>query len=212
MTRETLKRIRLATPAIMLIVVLLPIWSVFDNNEFIKAAFGKLSNILYLAILVSIGSIYNIIDIRHYFNSKFSEKVKTNIRTKLWEAARQGPVPQDWTDSKARDTFYRIIDNDQTLTARSELIYHNGALWTASADAKAIGIFGILISLGILVSGTHTLNAFASLCLVILLFAYGYLTSDPITEKHIRLGTEQLDYIKYQKRDELEEFISKYGL
>lgn len=212
MKRETLKKFRVITPALMLLFILLPILPILNSNSFINEIADHASKFVYISIVVVIGILYNTSNFRSYFNSKFHRLVKINIREKLWLAARPSPVPDEWDERKWRDTFYRLIDNDSTLTARSEIIYHNGALWTACADAKVIGIFGFFISICILISGLFTINAACIMLLSILLLCLGYLLANPITKNHIKLSSEQIEYIEFHKKEDLDQYISNYNL
>ena len=96
------------------------------------------------------------------------------------------------------NVFYRQIDADKSLEARSEDIMFNGLVWTTLADAMAISIiFSISFTI---VWATGILESF-QLALGFLLVAGGtFVLLKLATEKHLTMSENQLEYIEEHRR------------
>lgn len=211
MDRKTLKFLRLVMPGLIAMLLLLPVkdqLSLFYESE-LPFELGLLEVPLFAFV---VGAIYYVLGLRGQFNFQFHQKVKSNIKDRLWTAARTTSAPSEWDDKKARDIFYRLIDNDNTLTARSEIIYFNGLIWTSIADARALGTILSAVAVGMLLIDSSSVNALVLLVVNVAAVVVSFPLSYLVTKHHIKLGDEQLDYIGSQLKGDLDTYISNYGL
>lgn len=211
MDRKLLKWLRLVMPGLIAMVLLLPVKAqlatLYDST--LPFEVGAIELPLFALI---IGIVYHVLGIRGYFNFKFHQRVTRNIRQRLWSAARPTPPPSDWDDKKSRDTFYNLVDNDNSLTARTDMIYFNGALWTSAADVRAVGLIVSAIALGMIISNPNDAAAIVLLGVNAAAVVLSIPVSHLITKQHIKLGDEQLDYIAAHLKIELDRLIANYGL
>lgn len=198
MKRGTLKTIRfLAPPIIILTLYSLAAKSLgFDEIAVPQSAKDLWFNVPALIMALA----YYLSPLRSWANSGHHKNVQLNIRTKLLRAG-QVTDAGDISTSKVMNVFYRQIDNDESLKARSEDIMFNGAIWTTLADLVSLSS---LFSLGLFIAWlVGALESFGiSLGLASLAIGSAilqYLT----TQKHIQMSNGQLEYIADHKREEV---------
>jgi|TARA_R100000501_G_C2623166_1_gene116314 hypothetical protein len=147
---------------------------------------------------------YNVLPLRKWTNAGHHRAVQRNVREKM--AAIAGADIEELPQKKIMDIFYRQIDNDPTLKAKSEIIMSNGLIWTSLADLSVLSIiyaaFSILSYIVGLFQSDILFIQYAGLAIVSLLFQM------VVTGRHIRLSDDQLEYMADYRSDEI---ISDFG-
>lgn len=206
MTRTTLKFIRLFVPGLILVLEFLPLLK-FTGQTF-KINEGWLSYSFLILISVGIGAIYHISNVRYFVTNASHKRIDLNIMNsllKLYPKALNQAQHNFLKDKKRlKNVFYNFIDYDKSLTAKSENVYFNGALWTSTADAFIISIFSsiVYIIVGTLIFHNKDIWLWGILFggianVAILLHVLTIL-------KHINIGNDQIEFIETNKLKELE--------
>jgi len=212
MSRQLLKWLRWLAPGVLFYLLTLPLVPILPSWLSLNVSLGFSVFELPIAALI-FASIYDITGIRLHSNEKFHSRIKSNIEDRLWSIARSPAArPSAWTDRVARDVFYKLVDNDNSLTARSEIIYFNGFLWTTSADLRAVSLMIFMLSLGMLLAAPSNNTVLTALVINAAAFALSFLISEALTRRHISLGDEQLDYIETHLKSELSTKIASLGV
>lgn len=212
MTRQTLKWLRwLAPGALFYLLTLCLVPAIPDWLSFNVTLNFPLFE-LPIAALIFAG-IYDVAGARLHSNAKFHSRIKTNIEDRLWEIARAPAArPSTWTDRMARDVFYQLVDNDKSLTARSENIYFNGFLWTTSADLRAVSLLVFMLSAGMALAAPSNDAVRTGLLINAAAFGLSFLVSEALTRRHIAMGNEQLEYIETHLKSELSTKLTSLGV
>jgi hypothetical protein len=211
MTRTTLKFIRLFVPGLILVLEFLPLLK-FSGQAF-KIDEGWLSYSFLTLIAVGIGAFYHINNVRYFVTNASHKRIDLNIMNSLLKLYPK-PLSQaqhNFLKDKKRlkNVFYNFIDNDKSLTAKSENVYFNGALWTSTADAFIISTFSaiVYISAGTLIFHQKEVwlwgILFGGIAIVTILLHVLTIF------KHINIGNDQLEFIETNKLKELETKIDE---
>src|SRR5690606_38160698 len=147
MTRTTLKFIRLFVPGLILVLEFLPLLKFVGQSFTISQ--GWLSYSFLTLIAVGIGAFYHINNARYFVTNASHKRIDLNIMNSLLKLYPK-PLSQaqhNFLKDKRRlkNVFYHFIDNDKSMTAISENVYFNGALWTSTADAFIISTFSAIV-------------------------------------------------------------------
>ncbi|AXY73641.1 hypothetical protein D3H65_06445 [Paraflavitalea soli] len=211
MTRTTLKFIRLLVPGLILVLEFLPLLK-FAGQSY-KINDGWLSYSYLTLIAVGIGAFYHINNARYFVTNASHKRIDLNIMNSLLKL-----YPKTLTQAqhnflkekkRLKNIFYNFIDNDKSLTAKSENVYFNGALWTSTADAFIISTFSSIIYL---IAGTLFFKQkevwlwgilFGGIALIAILLHLLTIF------KHINIGNDQLEFIETNKLKELETKIDE---
>lgn len=212
MDRSVLKPLRWLAPGVLFYLLTLPVISLLPVEASVKVGLDyELFHLPIAAIVFSL--FYNVLNVRYYSNASFHREVTTNIESRLWQTAHPNTArPVAWTDKLARDLFYHLVDKDPSLTARSQNIYFNGFVWTTIADARAVSLLVLFMTLGMLLSSPSNSTALTGAGLNLLVFCLSFPGSYLVTKKHIQLGNEQLDYIVAHYSNEVRDFVTRQGL
>ncbi|MBL3657732.1 hypothetical protein [Fulvivirga sediminis] len=209
MERKTLKFMRLLIPGLTLILTFLPL---FDQMgiEF-NIGEGWLAYSLLIIPAVVIGAVYNMLDCRFFITNYSYRKIDLNITSSLLKIYNkeltQGQI-NHLKKKRLKHIFYNIVDNDASLTAKSQLVYSNGILWTSTADVFLLSIIASIVYLaigitlenskiwitGILLAGAGLLS-----CLLHILTIF----------RHFNLSNDQLEYIETHYVKSLREKIDE---
>lgn len=212
MNRQLLKWLRWLTPGILFLFLTLylapalPSWSSYNLSLDFPLFELPVAALIFAAF-------YDVTGMRLHSNARFHSRVKANIEDRLWKIARSpAPRPSAWSDRVARDVFYQLVDNDKSLTARSENIYFNGFLWTTSADVRAISLLISVLALGMLIADPSNSIVIGTICINATAFILSFILSEIITRRHISLSDEQIDYIETHFKNELSAKLTSLGL
>lgn len=209
MTLNTLKWLRFVSPAVMI-------------ASFI-ALFGYLTGLWELSLPkqpeewaktvpgVALSILYYLTGLRNLANRYWFEKVNENIRARMVAISGLDDDPTTFSWRAIRPIFYSLVDNDTSLTKKSELAYFNGWIWTTVADLRALSAIFIILSVVMFWFGTA--GAQISIFVFLVIFAVSFFASHISTSYHKKIGDQQLEIIElsYQRtlRERLESIASK---
>lgn len=199
MTLNTLKSLRFLIPAVIIISF--------------TALFGYFTGLWDIALpekpkewsntvggfLLSI--FYYISGLRNWANAYWHKKVNENIRSKLIAISALDDDPDKYSWNAIKPIFYYFVDNDNSLTKKTELAYSNGLIWTTAADIRALSAIFTVFSIIMFwfgVAGTQV-----SAVAFLLIFALSFPLSHILTNFHKEIGDQQIDIIELYHQEEL---------
>lgn len=204
MERTTLKFMRLLIPGLILIFEFLPMLNILNFNYKIGEGWMSYSFLIIPALII--GAIYHFLDIRFIVTNVSHRKIDLNIVSSLLKIYNK-PISQDeynyLKDKRLKHIFYNFIDKDQSLSAKSQLVYFNGLLWTSTADFFILSIFSCIVFLicGLWIFNSNSLwllgVLYAGLALVSICFHILTII------KHYKLSNDQIEYIETHYQSEL---------
>lgn len=204
MTRGALKQWRLVIP----VVIFFGLYSWAANSLGFKeiAIPTSIDEVFFnLPALLAVLA-YNVLPLRKWTNAGHHRAVQENIRKKIASIAGI-ENSEDLPQKRVMDTFYRQIDNDPTLKAKSEIIMSNGLIWTSLADLSVLSIiyavFSIITYFIELFESDILFIQYAALAIISLLFQM------VVTKRHIRLSDDQLEYMANFRSDEITSDIAQ---
>lgn len=212
MTRNILKFIRLFVPGLFIIFEFLPLLKFAGSN--FKINEGLLSYSFLTLFAIGIGAIYHISNVRHFITNASHKRIDLNIQDSLLKLYGK-PLSQaqhNFLKEKKRlkNLFYYLIDNDKSLTAKSENVYFNGALWTSTADIFLVSTFSSIVYL---LMGKFIFNSNEELMLDGIFLGFiaiiAVLLHIMTIFKHINIGNDQLEFIETNNLNELETKIDE---
>jgi hypothetical protein len=111
-------------------------------SHWCELAFPKqYEDVIKSILALALGYIYSISYLRETSNERYFEAVNKNLVDLLTRPFAGDPtVPKGLSWNQVRHVFYHFIDKDASLGHQKGLAYWNGALWTSSADLRAIGL------------------------------------------------------------------------
>jgi hypothetical protein len=171
-------------------------------------------------LALALGGIYYALPLREYFNDVYFNRVNQSLINQLTLPFKVDPnFPKELTWNQVRRVFYPFVDNDKSLKHLKGLAFWNGAIWTSAADVRAscIGIilFALVMLFANIVGSTTFDNAKAtySILLLAVVFTISIPLSELITQRHIKIGTQQAEYIRLNHRNDLrDKLIRAAGL
>lgn len=197
MERKTLKFLRILIPGLILIFEFLPMLGELKLNYKIGEGWFTYSFLIIPALVI--GAIYQMCDVRFTVTNISHRKIDLNITSSLLKIYNK-TLTQDEHNylklKRLKHIFYNIIDNDSSLSAKSQLVYFNGILWTSTADLFILSIFSSVIYfvLGYWVLGSdfiwQTGLIFAGLA------AFSFCLHMLSIIKHYKLSNDQIEYIE----------------
>lgn len=209
MEMRTLKKIRFFVPGVILIIFysilgwVTNLWEPFPTDN--------LNDLLYGIPVIIICVLYYSFNLTALSNRWWYDDVNENLRLSLVKISELKDEREIYTWQKLRVIFYKIVDNDISLSIKSERVYWNGLFWTSIADVRASAFIFIILSLVILSLGIG--KAAWALVLYTVLFSASFFLSNKLTKKHKELGNEQMEMIEHfhkeQIKRELEEIANR---
>jgi hypothetical protein len=144
-----LKTLRFFIPAGMLYFILVAIcWYSYWCELAIPRTYEEITKTIGALIL---GFVYNVSYLRELSNKYYFRLVNSNLVRHLTAPFQGDPnVPQGLTWGRVRHAFYHFIDKDKSLEHQKGLAYWNGALWTSSADLRAISAIACIVTAGLM--------------------------------------------------------------
>lgn len=213
MELNTLKRMRLIIPGILILIVTFLFY--INSFQMIQRMVLEFKNtdILFIIAIIVFGALYYILDLRYKVFKHFLEKVHENIKDSLIKPfENEFTIDQIAQFKKGRlllNIFYNIIDNDNSLSEKAKIVRDNGLIWTTSID---ISIIFSISSIIFLIKYFFTVNELNDLIKAIILLVISIVSFSGIfvlTNKHIKLSNEQLECIvtihKKKLKDKLDE-------
>ncbi len=215
MEKETLKKWRLLIPGIIIMLVIIPgltrnikelknIDSIFSNF--------KWSDLFYLGLVVVLGAIYYLLNIRwllwKHYNKKVQENIKDNIINECGLKMSGNIWIQLYNNESIMNLFYEFIDNDESLKEKAKDVRFNGLIWSSSFDLAIISFCGSIVYsvLSWMLSKSHYLYIS-----VILIWAFliSIMFSSILTKRHIKISNEQLSIIKVKYKNDIDKNIEE---
>lgn len=195
MTRNTLKALRLITPVAIFSAYFALTAQILGFTEF--RAPSTLEGIIFNLPAFLILLAYYVSPLRRLVNSGHHARIVENIRSRIVSIANL-PNDKEKQHRKAMDVFWRQIDTDETLKARSEIIMTNGFIWTSLADLSVLSIgFSILLFALVFYAGGPAVPLFFGTAIISIV---SLLLQRSVTKRHITLSEDQLDYIAVFRR------------
>ncbi len=206
MKLEKLKSIRTYVPAIIL-GLLIQLFSTSNYDE-LSTYFKDLlefnfENATKLVVYVGFGFLYNSLRWRKFLFNPYLIKVQENINTRLISIIEKRETlsysdKRNFIESKkGMNLFYKIVDSDPSLTVKSELVKHNGALWSSLTDIVILSTVFLILEFGkyIIYMDNYYLSV-SGLLLGVCIVAS--ILNHVTVNHHISLSNEQLDIIEQQ--------------
>jgi hypothetical protein len=202
MEQKTLKYLRVLIPGLLILIGLLPIKS---QIIILGISFNGLDYNYIILLAITIGAIYYQLNIQRIITRPSHYLITKNIYDSLLKIYSQNIDPIEkkniWKNKIYMDVFYHIIDNDESLKRRSNLVYFNGIFWTSSADIFLISlIYWILYKFNFITSPNY---GELTKALVIISFLSLFLHVISVV-KHIKLSNNQLKYIERYRKSEVD--------
>lgn len=200
MSKEWLKRFRIIIPGIIILILLIPFFVEDLNFGQFLDSLNLVQGILFFVIVGVLGSIYYVLNLRRFTFDKPIIKINNNIKNKLISFCKDCKVTPHNCQLKKNKTlmhvFYRLIDNDKSLTQKSKSVMLNGLVLSSVADTVIIS-FGFTISYLVAFFFTEKFHFILATGIILLISIVAKVLLLPkATEKHISLSNDQLDFIK----------------
>ncbi len=212
MGMTSLKYLRLLIPGIMVFILILFI--VQDSFSELSTAFAnfQLKDTIYTIVVVAIGALYYILDIRYLLWKPYLNRVNNNIKDQLLNSYRLKLSEQqkaNLRDSrKLMDAFYYIIGKDNSLLEKAKRVRFNGLIWTSTIDFTIIAAIGSLLFWVKIIIEINSYYLWMALILLIsALVSFGFIQLT--TKRHLSLSNEQLEIICSKYRTELEKEVNE---
>jgi hypothetical protein len=197
--RETLHWFRLITPGALAAFVALTLFNPALDGEYIAEVLHKWEGLVVVLCLL-LGFPYRVFDVRNLFLGEFFKQVNENIADKLLAIVRRkrslSKEQQEFLreDRRLMQVFYRMIDNDESLKAKTTGVYFNGYLTTLGVDIVTVGgIAAILHAVAWARSGATLHLEWVVGCIAIALVAWVIFRQS--IKRHVALSNEQLSFI-----------------
>jgi len=199
MSRSTQKWLRFIVPGLLLLVF--------------NGLFGKVSGLWEpfwpesvndamesLTVFVLAG-LYYLLPFRRWMNARFYSEVNENLRSRMIAIGGLSDDSNVFTWKAIRGIFWHFVDNDKSLSAKSEAAYFNGLIWTTIADIRVVATayFGGAFVIGILGEQRAWLAAITFLGI----WVASWIASVLVTKRHKHIGNQQLEIIEHKHVAEL---------
>ena len=213
MTLETLQKIRIVVPGIMIFLFAIPLFQDELSPSGAVSSLNVLQGAVYLLVIAFLGGIYYFFNFRSWANRWSEEKIRANIKTKLLEPFKNDAAISASFDKLKQgrgllNVFYGYIDNDLSLKEKTKLVYWNGAFWSTVADIRVIGAIAFFVYIGAYIIRGNPSHFIVSLIMAGL-FMLSFLLMPIITKRHMELGNDQIDYILLKYKDDLKDKLGK---
>jgi hypothetical protein len=141
MEQKTLKYLRVFIPGFVLLLGLYPIYDHF-YSEVLDV---KGLHVIYISFIsLLLGAVYYQLNIQRLITYPSHYFITKNILDKLISAYGKVVTKEQRKTLLYKDaymtTFYKVIDNDESLKRKGENIKFNGIFWTSTADVALIFI------------------------------------------------------------------------
>ncbi|MBB4081096.1 hypothetical protein GGR28_003743 [Lewinella aquimaris] len=210
MTQSQQQSYRLFIPGVVVLLYVFALdKTLLTSYKIIENSIGDERTIVYSTYVIIasiIGAIYMIFKVRFAVWDMYLPVVQRHIIHRLLTFAGRKYDSLYFADiknvKKVMNVFYQLIDNDNSLTTRSNTVRLNGLVWTSIMDLAVISlvVFGVVFTYGLVtlnsdfVLWSYFPSLIALLCLI---------TLPVITNSHIEAGDKQLDYIGQHMKNEL---------
>lgn len=220
MELDKLKSIRTYVPAVILCLLI----QLFNTNSYqdLKAYFENLlafdiENAAKLVVYVVFGFLYNSLKWRRPLFDYYLDKVQMNIKKRLLKIleakeSMNHSKQQKFIDSNlGMNIFYKIVDNDASLSIKSNIVKHNGALWSSLTDIALLSLVFCIVEI------IRAVFLFESYYFIVagitfLLCVLASILNHIAVNHHIELTNEQLDIIEQQFSEDVYELYKNQSV
>jgi Flp pilus assembly protein TadB len=208
MTLETLKTSRIIVPGIIVLLIAMGFVVNPSDPGGIAASLTIFNGILYSIIVVTIGGLYHLTDIRWRVLAPSRERIDRNIKLRLIAPFENDPKIANakgalLSGRKLLDLFYYFIDRDESLKQRSKEVYFNGLFWSSLADISFLcGLGAVAYMVAFLYSRQLYYTSVAALLAFTAVLAVRFLA--PVEKRHTEFGNAQIDYIILHYKSDLQ--------
>lgn len=212
MEQTTLKFLRLLIPGIISVIIGYLFIQIVTNKKLGELDFSEYTMPLIFAIVL--GALYQTFNIRFIITNFTHKQIDLNIKKNIMSlyVGNLSPTQTQYLFEKNRlkNVFYKIIDNDPSLSSKSKNVFFNGLLWTSFADSFIISIFssvGVIIYTFFNSGNTKDLRSFAFL---LLLIAFASICLHFIAFlNHIKISNSQIEFIETNHVTDVKTIIDK---
>ncbi|RUV80882.1 MAG: hypothetical protein E5Y35_04305 [Mesorhizobium sp.] len=204
MTLNTMQIWRWFTPAALIIVYGAVIWFILMGTF---PGLPDFSKVPYLIGVVVPAALYYITPLRTWVNKGSHERVTENLRAGMVKIAGYEDKPDKYTWPGLRSLFFKLVDDDKSLSTKASIAYFNGLLWTGFADSMVISAGYGLVSVGLLYFGTP--NAVIALFVSVAILSVSYLGNRVATARQIAIGNEQLEHMRFDHKAAIERRLNQ---
>jgi hypothetical protein len=213
MNKDTLKKLRLIVPGIIVLLYAIPLYYKNISIAQLVSKIKIVEGVTYTLLVVIFGVLYYTLNLRGCSWKGYLNKIHNNIRTRCREiCSDNNAISSKFDDISTEDilhSFYKIVDNDASLTSKSLDVYFNGSILSSVTDLMIISsIFTLIYLLLIAAFGREDLVIFSVLSFVCLLFSR-FILIPLLLRRHIKLGNDQLEFIKRHYKSNLESLLLK---
>jgi len=164
-------------------------------------------------VAYALGMLYNVYCVRALFNRKSHKRITENIRQRLLSIGRTAPITGDkrqdlLAGSALMDTFYSLVDSQDSLKEKGKLVRDNGLAWSSIADVVVLGVVFACFYLPLWFVTNYSLFLYWGAISVVLALPSALLFHPRTEQRHIALSNEQLDFIQTQMKEEVEKKVN----
>jgi hypothetical protein len=216
MEQETLHKLRMIMPGLILLIVLFFLFQPdVDATKLLNQSVSE-DSVLYIVAAIAVigmGVTYYLLNLRKYAMKNPLEKIRENIERELLRPFLNnekisGGSSELKKDRKLMNIFYGFVDNDKSLEKRSKEVYLNGLILSTTADIRIISLFAAVLYL-IVWRNTQTTQYlfFTEISVAVLISTF--IIMPLVTKKHIELSNLQLELIVTKYKKELQNELVK---
>uniref|UniRef100_Q11FT6 Uncharacterized protein n=1 Tax=Chelativorans sp. (strain BNC1) TaxID=266779 RepID=Q11FT6_CHESB len=203
MTLGTMKIWRLFVPAALIIIYGMILAYIVAG---VRWEIPDLSNAPYLIILLIPAVLYYITPIRGWINQASHTRITENLRAGMVEIAGYDDDPQKYSWPNLRSLFFKLVDEDKSLSTKASLAYFNGLIWTGLADSAAIALGYALVSVGLFYFDAP--NALTALAVFVAIVILSLLGNRVARDRQMEIGNQQLEVMKFEHRAAIEKRLN----
>ncbi|WP_294308303.1 hypothetical protein [uncultured Chryseobacterium sp.] len=199
MEQSTLKNWRLLIPGIIIYIIGQLFYSTLQKKEFSDFNMSDIG-IPFIAAVV-LGAIYQISGLR-YLVTNFSHKqidinIKKNI-INLYNGHLSNTQRQFlFNKNRLKQIFYKIIDNDTSLSIKKGNVFFNGLLWTSFADIFIISFLSAIFFFTYSIFGSYEKLEIRNYSIYLLTVSFLSLIAHILTFfNQIKLSNDQIEFIE----------------
>jgi hypothetical protein len=211
MEQKTLKLLRIIVPGLVLILAMFPLLLSFAA---VKSSFIQYQSLIIaflLQIEIVLGVFYHILDFRGKHWRKDLDIIHTHIKRRIIEILSREPGfdtkrAENVSDKKYLNVHYKLIDKDESLKFKGQLVFLNGVIFTSLIDLRVIllplsAVYFLLFLFRNLI--VYPITAMVFLIIVLLVWPLRRL----VRKRHLKLIDDQIDFYNQYYHEELLELV-----
>ncbi len=215
MSQETLKTLRIIVPGLIIFSLGIPLFNPDNDVNSWLSEISFTDGSLYLILVFFLGGIYHILNFRGFFLKNSLKRIQDNIKDKLLYPFNEDEITSS-QKSEMRSgrvliqIFYDLIDNNQSLQQKAKNVYFNGIFWSSVADYRALSLlFAVIYFIGWFLCRNREHYIIMCAALLITYIIATIVLLPIVTNRHINLSNEQLEYIQIHLRAKLYKLITQ---